>query len=92
MAITFPMPARAQVGGLGMAAGRHIGDGFWLLRGDARDGAKVRDKGCDQSEFPCCWSGVMMFDFMGWKEAGQLIERGSKRTIAQKRVTYDLSE
>jgi len=35
-------------------------------------------------------SGVMMFDFMGWKEVGQLIEAGIERTIAQKRVTYDL--
>jgi isocitrate dehydrogenase len=35
-------------------------------------------------------SGVMMFDFMGWSEAGRLIESGIERTIAQKRVTYDL--
>jgi isocitrate dehydrogenase len=27
---------------------------------------------------------------MGWKEVGQLIEAGIERTIAQKRVTYDL--
>ena len=35
-------------------------------------------------------SGVMMFDFMGWKEAARLIEGGIERTITQKRVTYDL--
>jgi isocitrate dehydrogenase len=35
-------------------------------------------------------SGVMMFDFMGWKEVGELIEAGIEQTIAQKRVTYDL--
>ncbi len=35
-------------------------------------------------------SGVMMFDFMGWKEVGRLIESGIERTIQQKRVTYDL--
>jgi isocitrate dehydrogenase len=33
---------------------------------------------------------VMMFDFMGWKEAALLIEEGIARTIQQKRVTYDL--
>ncbi len=35
-------------------------------------------------------SGVMMFEFMGWNEVGELIEAGIERTIAQKRVTYDL--
>jgi isocitrate dehydrogenase len=35
-------------------------------------------------------SGVMMFEHMGWKEAGQLIINGIVKTIAQKRVTYDL--
>ena len=32
----------------------------------------------------------MMFQYMGWKEVSQLIELGITRTIAQKRVTYDL--
>jgi isocitrate dehydrogenase len=31
-----------------------------------------------------------MFEFLGWKEAAQLIEDGIARTIQQKRVTYDL--
>ena len=35
-------------------------------------------------------SGVMMFDFMGWREVARLIEAGIERTIRQKRVTYDL--
>ncbi|MBD0370548.1 MAG: NADP-dependent isocitrate dehydrogenase, partial [Pyrinomonadaceae bacterium] len=35
-------------------------------------------------------SGVMMFDFIGWNEAGQLIIDGLTETIRQKRVTYDL--
>jgi isocitrate dehydrogenase len=35
-------------------------------------------------------SGAMMFEFLGWKEASQLIEDGIARTIQQKRVTYDL--
>ena len=34
-------------------------------------------------------SGQMMFDFMGWKEAAQLIEDGIRKTIEQKKVTYD---
>jgi isocitrate dehydrogenase len=35
-------------------------------------------------------SGAMMFEFLGWQEAAQLIEEGIARTIQQKRVTYDL--
>ncbi|PYX36054.1 MAG: NADP-dependent isocitrate dehydrogenase, partial [Acidobacteria bacterium] len=34
-------------------------------------------------------SGVMMFRFLGWSEAADLIERGMERTIEQKKVTYD---
>ena len=34
-------------------------------------------------------SGVMMFRFMGWTEAADLIERGVESTIEQKTVTYD---
>ncbi len=32
----------------------------------------------------------MMFDYMGWPEAGQLITDGLTEAIKQKRVTYDL--
>ena len=31
----------------------------------------------------------MMFRFLGWSEAADLIERGLERTIEQKKVTYD---
>jgi isocitrate dehydrogenase len=34
-------------------------------------------------------SGVMMFRFLGWNEAADLIEHGMERTIDQKKVTYD---
>ena len=34
-------------------------------------------------------SGVMMLEYIGWKEAGKLIVEAFKKTIAQKRVTYD---
>ena len=36
-------------------------------------------------------SGVMMLDYLGWKEAGALVVRGIERAIATKRVTYDLA-
>jgi isocitrate dehydrogenase len=33
---------------------------------------------------------VLMFEFMGWPEVGDLIENALAETIAQHRVTYDL--
>ncbi len=34
-------------------------------------------------------SGVMMFRFLGWNEAADLIEQSLENTILQKKVTYD---
>jgi isocitrate dehydrogenase len=36
-------------------------------------------------------SGEMMLRYMGWSEAADLIIASLERTIAQKRVTYDLA-
>jgi isocitrate dehydrogenase len=35
-------------------------------------------------------SGAMMLRWLGWPEAAAAVEEGLGRTIAQKRVTYDL--
>jgi isocitrate dehydrogenase len=79
----------AQVGGLGIAPGANIGDGFGCFEATHGTAPKYADKDVIN---PCSvmLSGVMMFDFMGWKEVGRLIESGIERTIQQKRVTYDL--
>jgi len=79
----------AQVGGLGIAPGANIGDGFGCFEATHGTAPKYADKDVIN---PCSvmLSGVMMFEFMGWKEVGRLIESGIERTIQQKRVTYDL--
>jgi isocitrate dehydrogenase len=33
----------------------------------------------------------MMFDYLGWKEAGEAIVKAMEQTISQKIVTYDLA-
>jgi isocitrate dehydrogenase len=33
----------------------------------------------------------MMLNYLGWPEAGVLIEKALEKTIAQKQVTYDLA-
>jgi len=79
----------AQVGGLGIAPGANIGDGYGVFEATHGTAPKYADKDVINPS-SVMLSGVMMFDFMGWKEAAQLIEEGIARTIQQKRVTYDL--
>jgi len=79
----------AQVGGLGMAPGANIGDGYGIFEATHGTAPKYADKDVINPS-SVMLSGAMMFDFMGWKEAAQLIEDGIARTIQQKRVTYDL--
>jgi isocitrate dehydrogenase len=79
----------AQVGGLGMAPGANIGDGFGVFEATHGTAPKYADKDVINPS-SVMLSGAMMFDFMGWRQAGRLIEDGIARTIQQKRVTYDL--
>jgi isocitrate dehydrogenase len=79
----------AQVGGLGIAPGANIGDGYGVFEATHGTAPKYADKDVINPS-SVMLSGMMMFDFMGWKEAAKLIEDGIALTIQQKRVTYDL--
>jgi isocitrate dehydrogenase len=79
----------AQVGGLGMAPGSNIGDGFGVFEATHGTAPKYADKDVINPG-SVMLSGAMMFEFLGWEEAARLIEGGIARTIQQKRVTYDL--
>jgi isocitrate dehydrogenase len=79
----------AQIGGLGMAPGANIGDGYGCFEATHGTAPKYADKDVINPS-SVMLSGAMMFDFMGWKEVARLIEDGIGRTIQQKRVTYDL--
>jgi isocitrate dehydrogenase len=79
----------AQVGGLGMAPGANVGDGYGVF--EATHGTAPKYAGQDViNPSSLILSGSMMFWYMGWKEVSALIERGITETIRQKRVTYDL--
>src|SRR6185369_7994301 len=78
----------AQVGGLGIAPGANVGDGYAVFEATHGTAPKYADKDVINPG-SVILSGVMMLDFMGWIEAADLIERGLERTIEQKRVTYD---
>ncbi len=79
----------AQVGGLGMAPGSNIGDGYGVFEATHGTAPKYADKDVINPS-SVMLSGAMMFAFLGWNEAAQLIEDGIAKTIQQKRVTYDL--
>jgi isocitrate dehydrogenase len=78
----------AQVGGLGIAPGANIGDGYAIFEATHGTAPKYADKDVINPG-SVILSGVMMFRFMGWNEAADLIEHGLERTIEQKKVTYD---
>jgi isocitrate dehydrogenase len=78
----------AQVGGLGIAPGANIGDGYAIFEATHGTAPKYADKDVINPG-SVILSGVMMFRFLGWNEAADLIERGMERTIEQKKVTYD---
>jgi isocitrate dehydrogenase len=79
----------AQIGGLGVAPGANIGDGYGCFEATHGTAPKYADKDVINPS-SVMLSGAMMFDFLGWSEAARLIEDGIARTIQQKRVTYDL--
>jgi isocitrate dehydrogenase len=78
----------AQVGGLGIAPGANIGDGYACFEATHGTAPKYADKDVINPG-SVILSGVMMLRFLGWNEAAELVERGLERTIEQKKVTYD---
>lgn len=80
--------AAAQVGGLGIAPGANIGDGYAVFEATHGTAPKYADKDVINPG-SVILSGVMLLDFIGWKEAAKLIEDAMERTIQQKFVTYD---
>jgi isocitrate dehydrogenase len=78
----------AQVGGLGIAPGANIGDGYAVFEATHGTAPKYADKDVINPG-SVMLSGVMMFEFLGWKEAAKLIETSMEKTIQQKFVTYD---
>ena len=82
--------AAAQVGGLGIAPGGNVGDGVAVF--EATHGTAPKYANLDKiNPGSVILSGVMMFEYMGWNEAAQLIVKGMENAIKAKRVTYDLA-
>jgi isocitrate dehydrogenase len=80
----------AQVGGLGMAPGANIGDGYAVFEATHGTAPKYADQD-KVNPSSVILSGVMMFEHLGWDDVAGLLVRGIEGAIRSKRVTYDLA-
>src|SRR5437879_11129927 len=82
--------AAAQVGGLGLAPGGNVGDGFAVF--EATHGTAPKYAGQDKvNPGSVILSGAMMFEELGWTDVAEAIVRGLGGAIRSRRVTYDLA-
>ena len=80
----------AQVGGIGIAPGANINYLTGHAIFEATHGTAPKYAGQDKvNPGSLILSGEMMFRYLGWNEAADLIVSSLEKTIAQKRVTYD---
>lgn len=80
----------AAVGGIGIAPGANINYTTGMAIFEATHGTAPKYAGLDKvNPSSVILSGVMMLEYMGWKEAGDLIIKGIEGAISKKRVTYD---
>jgi isocitrate dehydrogenase len=80
----------AQVGGLGIAPGANIGDGFAVF--EATHGTAPKYADLDKiNPGAVIMSGVMMFEHLDWDDVSHLILKGFEGAIRSGHVTYDLA-
>ncbi|MFK8056099.1 MAG: NADP-dependent isocitrate dehydrogenase [Saprospiraceae bacterium] len=80
----------AQVGGIGIAPGANINYSTGASIFEATHGTAPKYAGLDKvNPSSVILSGEMMFRYMGWNEAADLIIKGIEGAITAKRVTYD---
>jgi isocitrate dehydrogenase len=81
----------AIVGGIGLAPGANINYETGHAIFEATHGTAPKYAGQDKvNPGSLILSGVMMLDYLGWKESAQMIINGLQKTILTKKVTYDL--
>ena len=80
----------AQIGGIGIAPGGNINydTGAAIFEATHGTAPKYADKDV-VNPGSVVLSGEMMFRYMGWDEAADLILKGMEGAITAKRVTYD---
>ena len=82
----------AQVGGIGIAPGGNINYVTGHAIFEATHGTAPKYANLDKvNPGSVVLSGVMMFEYMGWQEAADMIVKALDKTIGQKVVTYDFA-
>ena len=82
----------AQVGGIGIAPGGNINYDTGVAIFEATHGTAPKYAGQDKvNPGSVILSGEMMFRYLGWGEAADLIIKGLEGAIAAKTVTYDFA-
>ncbi|MDZ4204044.1 MAG: NADP-dependent isocitrate dehydrogenase [Bacteroidales bacterium] len=80
----------AMVGGIGIAPGANINYHTGHAVFEATHGTAPKYAGLDQvNPGSVILSGALMFEYLQWNEAATLIYQSIKKTIQQKKVTYD---
>jgi isocitrate dehydrogenase len=80
----------AMAGGLGMAPGANIGDGYALF--EATHGTAPKYAGLDKiNPGSLILSGAMLLDHLDWQPAAECVRQGVIGAINAKQVTYDLA-
>ncbi len=80
----------AIVGGIGIAPGANINYVTGHAIFEATHGTAPKYANQDKvNPGSVILSGVMMFEYLGWQEAADLIVKSLEKTIAKKEVTYD---
>jgi isocitrate dehydrogenase len=82
--------AAAQIGGLGVAPGGNIGDAHALF--EPVHGSAPKYAGLDKVNPTAeILAGVMMLEYLGWRDVAAKLRDAVKRVVGSKVVTYDLA-
>lgn len=80
----------ACVGGIGIAPGANINYHTGHAIFEATHGTAPKYAGLDKvNPGSLILSGAMLFEYLGWQKAAELIYTGLEKSIASKKVTYD---
>ena len=80
----------AEVGGIGIAPGANIADHVAVFEATHGTAPKYANQN-KVNPSSLLLSGVMMLEYMGWKEAAEVINQAYPEVIAEKTVTYDFA-
>ncbi len=80
----------AEVGGIGIAPGANMSDEIAVFEATHGTAPKYANRN-RVNPSSLMFSGVMMFDYLGWSEAAELINRAFPAVMADRTVTYDFA-